>query len=260
MTPADYATEQPEAPFSVRRRQRGGRRIVQVSSSLSAMDALRARIRSQSKAVAERIAWYRRCLRMSKGVFRLPPGAIFSRGFIFRGGLVFFGLYLSTLPALADGFCPSGYPNELPSPYITYAISGKVLSRALILDDGTEYPCGSRLAKRLAKHETITSAVCGPLTLSWGEPFKVACTLHCILSYHYATAYILTDKNKTVFTLGLDNKDNNYSYSSDYSRVYRSDAVVSTNEQKWGIKDTDRTIRLRTVSECPVQHLPRPAL
>lgn len=56
MTPADYATEQPEAPFSVRLRQRGGRRIVQVSSSLSAMDALRARIRSQSKAVAERIA------------------------------------------------------------------------------------------------------------------------------------------------------------------------------------------------------------
>ena len=56
MTPADYATEQPEAPFSVRRRQRGGRRIVQVSSSLSAMDALRARIRSQSKAVAEHIA------------------------------------------------------------------------------------------------------------------------------------------------------------------------------------------------------------
>ena len=56
MTPADYATEKPEAPFSVRRRQRGGRRIVQVSSSLSAMDALRARIRSQSKAVAEHIA------------------------------------------------------------------------------------------------------------------------------------------------------------------------------------------------------------
>ena len=56
MPPADYATEQPEAPCSVRRRQRGGRRIVQVSSSLSAMDALRARIRSQSKAVAEHIA------------------------------------------------------------------------------------------------------------------------------------------------------------------------------------------------------------
>ena len=56
MPPADQATEQPEAPFSVRRRQRGGRRIVQVSSSLSAMDALRARIRSQSKAVAEHIA------------------------------------------------------------------------------------------------------------------------------------------------------------------------------------------------------------
>jgi hypothetical protein len=56
MTPADHATEQPEAPFSVRRRQRGGRRIVQVSSSLSAMDALRVRIRSQSKAVAEHSA------------------------------------------------------------------------------------------------------------------------------------------------------------------------------------------------------------
>ena len=56
MTSVDQGTEQPEAPFSVRRRQRGGRRIVQVSSSLSAMDALRARIRSQSKAVAEHIA------------------------------------------------------------------------------------------------------------------------------------------------------------------------------------------------------------
>ena len=56
MTSVDQGTEQPEAPFSVRRRQRGGRCIVQLSSSLSAMDALRARIRSQSKAVAARIA------------------------------------------------------------------------------------------------------------------------------------------------------------------------------------------------------------
>ena len=56
MTPADHATEQSEPPFSVRRRQRGRRRIVQVSSWLSAMEALRARIRSQSKAVAEHIA------------------------------------------------------------------------------------------------------------------------------------------------------------------------------------------------------------
>jgi hypothetical protein len=56
MPPADHATEQPKAPCSVRRRQREGRRIVQVSSSLSAMDALRARIRPQSKAVAEYIA------------------------------------------------------------------------------------------------------------------------------------------------------------------------------------------------------------
>lgn len=56
MTPADQATEKPEAPFSVRRRERGGRSIVQVTSSVSAMDALRARIRSQSKSVADHIA------------------------------------------------------------------------------------------------------------------------------------------------------------------------------------------------------------
>lgn len=56
MPPADHVTEQPEASFSVRGRQCGGRRIMQVSSSLRAMDTLRARIRSQSKAVAKHIA------------------------------------------------------------------------------------------------------------------------------------------------------------------------------------------------------------
>ena len=56
MTPADQAIQEPEAPFSIRRRQRGGRRVVAVSSSLSAMDALRARIRAQSKTVADHIA------------------------------------------------------------------------------------------------------------------------------------------------------------------------------------------------------------
>ena len=40
----------------IRRRQRGGRNVVQVSSSVSEMEALRARIRSQSKSVAEHIA------------------------------------------------------------------------------------------------------------------------------------------------------------------------------------------------------------
>jgi hypothetical protein len=40
----------------MRRRQRGGRRIVAVSSSVSAMDALRARIRAQRKTVADHIA------------------------------------------------------------------------------------------------------------------------------------------------------------------------------------------------------------
>jgi hypothetical protein len=56
MTPAEQAIQEPEAPFSIRRRQRGGRRVVAVSSSLSAMDALRARIRAQSKTVADHIA------------------------------------------------------------------------------------------------------------------------------------------------------------------------------------------------------------
>ena len=56
MTPADQAIQEPESPFSIRRRQRGGRRVVAVSSSVSAMDALRARIRAQSKTVADHIA------------------------------------------------------------------------------------------------------------------------------------------------------------------------------------------------------------
>jgi hypothetical protein len=55
MIPADQAIQEPEAPFSIRRRQRGGRRIVAVSSSVSAMEALRARIRTQSKTVADHI-------------------------------------------------------------------------------------------------------------------------------------------------------------------------------------------------------------
>jgi hypothetical protein len=56
MTPADQATQEPDAPFSIRRRQRGGRHVMAVTSSVSAMDALRARIRAQSKTVAEHIA------------------------------------------------------------------------------------------------------------------------------------------------------------------------------------------------------------
>jgi hypothetical protein len=56
MTPAEQAIQEPEAPFSIRRRHRGGRRVVAVISSLSAMDALRARIRAQSKTVADHIA------------------------------------------------------------------------------------------------------------------------------------------------------------------------------------------------------------
>ena len=40
----------------MRRRQRGGRDVVQVSSNACELDALRYRIRSQSRAVAEHIA------------------------------------------------------------------------------------------------------------------------------------------------------------------------------------------------------------
>lgn len=56
MTPADQANQRLDAPFSVRRRKRGGRNVLQVSSSVSGMEALRARIRAQSKTVAEHIA------------------------------------------------------------------------------------------------------------------------------------------------------------------------------------------------------------
>jgi hypothetical protein len=56
MTPAEQADQRLETPFSVRRRQRGGRNLVQVSSNSCEMDALRERIRSQSRAVAEHIA------------------------------------------------------------------------------------------------------------------------------------------------------------------------------------------------------------
>ena len=55
MTPADQATPKADAAFSIRRRQRRDRRVIQVSSSVSAMDALRARIRAQSKKVAVHI-------------------------------------------------------------------------------------------------------------------------------------------------------------------------------------------------------------
>ena len=56
MTPADQANQKLNAPFSLRRRQRGGRSVLQVSRSVSAMEALRARIRAQSKTVADHIA------------------------------------------------------------------------------------------------------------------------------------------------------------------------------------------------------------
>jgi len=56
MTPAEQAAQKLETPFSVRHRQLGGRNLVQVSSNACAMEALRERIRSQSRAVAEHIA------------------------------------------------------------------------------------------------------------------------------------------------------------------------------------------------------------
>lgn len=56
MTPADQALQETGTPFSIRRRQRDGRHVVAVTSSVSAMEALRARIRAQSKTVADHIA------------------------------------------------------------------------------------------------------------------------------------------------------------------------------------------------------------
>ena len=50
------AAQERETPFSVRRRQHGGRNVLEVNSSAGEMDTLRARISSQSRAVAAHIA------------------------------------------------------------------------------------------------------------------------------------------------------------------------------------------------------------
>ncbi|MCT0212143.1 hypothetical protein KQ307_01300 [Synechococcus sp. CS-1326] len=56
MTSAKRATQKPEGPFLVRCQQHGGRNVLQVNRSVKAMNALRVRIRNQSKAVADHIA------------------------------------------------------------------------------------------------------------------------------------------------------------------------------------------------------------
>jgi hypothetical protein len=56
MAPADEAIQEAAAVFSMRRRERGGRRVVQVSSTVGAIAALRSRIKAQSKDVATHIA------------------------------------------------------------------------------------------------------------------------------------------------------------------------------------------------------------
>jgi len=56
MAPADEAIQKPASVFSMRRRERGGRRVVQVSSTVAAVDALRSRIKAQSKDAAMHIA------------------------------------------------------------------------------------------------------------------------------------------------------------------------------------------------------------
>jgi hypothetical protein len=56
MAPADEVIHEAVTVFSMRRREHGGRRVVQVSSTVSALEALRSRIKVQSKAVATHIA------------------------------------------------------------------------------------------------------------------------------------------------------------------------------------------------------------
>ncbi len=46
MAPADEVIQEAAAVFSMRRRERGGRRVVQVSSTVGAIDALRSRIKA----------------------------------------------------------------------------------------------------------------------------------------------------------------------------------------------------------------------
>ena len=56
MAPGDEAIQKPASAFSMCRRERGGRRVVQVSSTVGAIAALRSRIKAQSKDVATHIA------------------------------------------------------------------------------------------------------------------------------------------------------------------------------------------------------------
>jgi hypothetical protein len=56
MAPADEAIQEAANVFSMRRRELGGRRVVQLSSTVAAVDALRSRIKAQSKDVATHIA------------------------------------------------------------------------------------------------------------------------------------------------------------------------------------------------------------
>jgi hypothetical protein len=52
MSPAEQASTSANDFFTIRQREHGGYRVTQVRSSVSQLDALRARIRSQSKKVA----------------------------------------------------------------------------------------------------------------------------------------------------------------------------------------------------------------
>jgi hypothetical protein len=139
------------------------------------------------------------------------------------------------LPVLKDtGYCSI---TEKPTPYIKYDSKGTIQSRTLILDNWIEYPCNPRAVKR----KTTTILTCGPLEF---------------LGSSSTGDYFLVDKNKRIFELKTS-YEGEYPSNNDF---YRSDAKVTTRVEKWSLKDTDQSIRLRTVVECPAKNLPRPSL
>jgi hypothetical protein len=168
--------------------------------------------------------------------------------FATRACVAVFGLFISSLPGFSQtGTC--GFTKQ-PSPYIKYDIKGKILSLTLILDDGIEYPCNPNTIK----YQNITNMTCGPLVLGETDLYVERGTGKKKIDLY------LMDKNKKVFLLETYNDLNEPDKFPKRTHAYRSDAVVSTEVDKWRLRDTDKNIRLRKVVECPAKYLPIPSL
>jgi hypothetical protein len=200
-------------------------------------------VTDQNNSTVSVLIRYWRCLRKSKDVSHRYLIGISRSRFPTHACVVFLATIPLEWPKLPDFEFPvfrdTGYCSitEKPTPYIKYDSKGTIQSRTLILDNGIEYPCNPRAVKR----KSMTILTCGPLE---------------ILGSSSSGDYFLVDKNKRIFDLktssGVEYPSNN--------DFYKSDAKVTTRVEKWSLKDTDQSIRLRTMVECPAKNLPRPSL